>query len=398
MNPAPDSSNTNKKRSTGAKKKRSAVGSAIRALGRGLSHAGKAIHTKPVRPTPGGSPGIEQYLHNDTKEVPFKITTVDYGRDFHDARSDVSLEQALNSPRKEGQRVRWINIDGLNPHVIDVVCKHFGVHTLVAEDTLSIHMRPKIEVFKDYLQIVARQHYHKQNELKNEQVSIFLFKDTLLSFQEHAGDVFDPIRKRLMNHDSRFRSNQADYLCYALLDSIVDHLFPIQESYTNDLEELEDRILEAPTAECQQSLFSMKHDLSRQRRALWALREVIDGLYRTESPLIGHDLKPFLRDVQDHTIQLIDLISNARDTAASLGDLYQTSVSNKMNEIMKVLTLMSSFFIPMTFLAGVYGMNFKYIPELDWKYSYATFWLICLISCTSLLIFFRRKGWIGQRR
>jgi magnesium transporter len=259
-------------------------------------------------------------------------------------------------------------------------------------------MRPKFEAFEDYLQIVVRQVYLDHNELKNEQVSFFLFKDTLLSFQEHAGDVFAPVRKRLANPDARFRSNQADYLCYALLDSIVDHLFPIQESYTNALEDLEDSILQAPTAQCQQSLFSMKHDLSRQRRALWALREVIDGLYRTESPLIEPDLKPFLRDVQDHTIQLIDLISNARDTAASLGDLYQTSVSNKMNEIMKVLTLMSSFFIPMTFLAGVYGMNFKYIPELDWKYSYATFWLICLICSTSLFIFFRRKGWIGKSR
>ena len=374
------------------------MGSAIRALGRGLSHAGKAIHTKPVRPSPGGSPGIEQYLHNDTKEVPFTITIVDYGEDFHDTDSGASLEQALNAPRKEGQRVRWINIDGLNPHVIDEVCKHFGVHTLQAEDILSTHMRPKLEVFKDYLQIVVRQHYHDQNVLKNEQVSIFLLKDTLLSFQEHAGDVFNPIRRRLTNPEARFRFSDADYLCYALLDCIVDHLFPIQEGYTNALEDLEDSILKSPTTECQQSLFSIKHDLSRQRRALWALREVIDGLYRTDSALIEDDLKPFLRDVQDHAIQLIDLISNARDTAASLGDLYQTSVSNRMNEIMKVLTLMSSFFIPMAFLASVYGMNFKYIPEFDWKYSYATFWLICFISCTCLFIFFRRKGWIGSNR
>lgn len=348
---------------------------------------------------PGASPGIESYLKKEeAKNIPVQITTIDYGPDFHKTLNYDSVKEALAEPRREGQLVRWINIDGLNPQVVADVCQHFGIHTLAAEDVLNTFQRPKLEVFGDYLQIVVRQVHLSTDRLKNEQVSFFLFQDTLISFQEEPGDVFNPVRRRFDNPKARFRTNQADYLCYALLDSIVDHLFPLLEGYGTALEELEETICNNPSPVCQQQLFSMKRDLSLQRRALWPLREVIDHLHHDESGLIQEHLKTYFRDVQDHSMQVLDLLETYRETASSLNDLYQSSVSNKMNEIMKVLTIMASFFIPITFIAGVYGMNFENIPELHWKYSYFVFWGICISASIGLFIFFRRNGWIGKSR
>ncbi|MGJ8638880.1 MAG: magnesium/cobalt transporter CorA [Opitutaceae bacterium] len=350
----------------------------------------------PHQPAPGTSPGIEHYLDKAGTDIPVRITSVDYGADFHATTNHETIDAALAAPRRDSQKVRWINVDGLNPKVVDQVCKHFGVHTLAAEDVLNTYQRPKLEVFDDHMQIIARQIQVQDNKLKNEQVAFFLFKDTLISFQEEPGDVFDPVRRRIENTKGRFRSQNADYLFYALIDCVVDHLFPLLEGYGAALEELEEEITMKPSPSCQQKLFAMKRDLSLQRRILWPLREVIDGLYRDESDLIDDSLKTFYRDVQDHTMQVIDLLETYRDTASGLNDLYQSSVGNKMNEIMKVLTIMASFFIPTTFVAGVYGMNFEYIPELQWRYSYFVFWGICLSMTGGLAIYFWRKGWIGK--
>jgi magnesium transporter len=348
------------------------------------------------KPAPGTAPGIEHYLEKANADQPVRITTIDYGVDFHDTTEYATIDEALDAPRKADQRVRWINIDGLNPLVVDRVCKHFGVHTLAAEDVLNTYQRPKLEVFSDHVLVIARQIQVQDRKLKNEQIAFFLFKDTLISFQEEPGDVFNPVRKRIHNPKGRFRSLQSDYLFYTLLDCIVDHLFPLLEGYGAALEDLEEEITMNPSPACQQKLFSMKRDLSLQRRTLWPLREMIDAIYRDESGLIDESLKTFYRDVQDHTMQVIDLLETYRDTASGLNDLYQSSVGNKMNEIMKVLTIMASFFIPITFVAGVYGMNFAYIPELQWKYSYFVFWGICLSMSSALAFYFWRKGWIGR--
>ncbi len=350
------------------------------------------------KPAPGTAPGIEHYLDKAEADVPVRITAIDYGADFNETTAYDTIDDALNAPRKEGQKVRWLNIDGLNPKIVDRVCKHFGVHILSAEDVLNTYQRPKLEIFADHIQIILRQIQVQDMKLKNEQIAFFLFKDTLISFQEQMGDVFDPVRKRLENPKGRFRGQQADYLFYTLIDCIVDHLFPLLEGYGAALEDLEEEISQRPTPACQQKLFSMKRDLSLQRRTLWPLRELIDGLYRDESDLIDDSLKTFYRDVQDHTMQVIDLLETYRETASGLNDLYQSSVGNKMNEIMKVLTIMASFFIPITFVAGVYGMNFAYIPELEWHYSYFIFWGICLSMTSGLAIYFWRKGWIGGNK
>lgn len=378
-------------------KRSNQIASMVLGAGRSVFNAVVPAHTGLETSAPGAAPGIEHYLQRaEHLNISTRITAIDYGSDFHTTQEYADIASALAAPRREGQLVRWLNIDGLNPKTVDAVCRHYGIHTLSAEDALNTYQRPKIESFDRYLQLVVRQIEARDSKLTNEQITFFLLDDTLISFQQEAGDVFEPVRKRLENVKGRFRSYKADYLLYALLDSIVDHLFPLLENYGVALEALEEEISENPSPACQSKLFAMKRDLSQQRRILWPLREIVDGLYRDESGLIHEELKTFYRDVQDHTMQVIDLLETYRDTAAGLSDLYQSSVGNKMNEIMKMLTIMASFFIPITFLAGVYGMNFEYIPELAWRQSYPVFWGICISVSIGLAIYFKRKGWIGR--
>jgi magnesium transporter len=365
-------------------------------IGRGIFQPLSGPPAAAPRAEPGAAPGIEQYLKAEDSSVAVSISIIDYGEGYTNQQGFGTIEDALNHPKPEKPHVRWININGLKPSTVDSVCKQFGFHTLSAEDVINTHQRPKLEVFDDHYFVVARQIQLIGERLKNEQISFFLTKDTLISFQEVEGDVFDPVRRRLENKAGRFRLYQTDYLFYALLDSIVDHLFPLLEGYGVALEDLEYEILQNPNPETQQRLFALKRDLSLLRRALWPIREVVDQLYRDESNIIHNDLKSFYRDVQDNSIQIIDLLETCRETASSLSDLYQSAVGNKMNETMKVLTIMASFFIPITFVAGVYGMNFEYIPELSWKYSYAVFWGVCLSVTGGLAIYFWRKGWIGK--
>lgn len=372
-----------------------AITSSILVVGKSVFKPISRSSESPHVAEPGTAPGIEQYIKKEDPTIRIRISVIDYGEFGHETHTFSDIEAALALPKKETPHVRWINIDGLRPSTIDQVGKHFGLHTLSAEDVINTYQRPKVETFESHLFIIARQLQLADDKLKNEQVSFFLFSDTLISFQEVEGDVFDPVRKRLENKTSRFRTYQADYLFYALLDSIVDHIFPILEAYGAALEELEFEILEDPTTSSQQKLFSMKRDLSLQRRVLWPIRELVDHLHRDESAFIHPDLKTFYRDIQDNVMQVIDLLETYRDTASGLSDLYQSSVGNKMNEIMKLLTIMASFFIPITFLAGVYGMNFEHIPELEWKYSYPVFWSLCLSATAGLAVFFWRKGWIG---
>ena len=260
-------------------------------LGRGIFQPFSNT-TAAVKPAePGAAPGIEQYLKTEDPDVTVSISIVDYGTGYTEKSDFDNIEDALNHPKPEKPHVRWINIDGLKPSTVDAVCKRFGFHTLSAEDVLNTHQRPKLEVFEDHYFVVARQIQLVSERLKNEQISFFLTKDTLISFQEIEGDVFDPVRRRLENKTGRFRLYQTDYLFYALIDSIVDHLFPLLEGYGAALEELEFGILEDPSPETQQELFALKRDLSLQRRALWPIREVVDQLYRDESGIIHEDLR-----------------------------------------------------------------------------------------------------------
>lgn len=349
--------------------------------------------------TPGSAPGIESIA--GVNEAPtagtVRIQCTDYGPDQVETREVTDLAALFAQPRAPWCRVRWLNIDGLHPHVVNQLRQEFKFHTLAAEDVLRVPQRPKLEPYDGHLFIVARMFTLAEQALTTEQVSFFLFENTLLTFQERTGDVWDPIRQRLQKTGSRLRTFDASYLLYALLEAVVDHCFPILEQYGDQLEELELEITNHPTPQVQRRLHCLKRELAALRRVIWPLREVLNALQRDETEGIPPSVKTYLRDVADHTIQVMDLVDSCREMAAGLNDLYMSAMSNRMNEVMKVLTIMASFFIPITFVAGVYGMNFDMLPELHWKYSYVVFWLICLTITASLAIFFVRKGWIGRK-
>jgi len=348
---------------------------------------------------PGAMPGIES-MANVNEPPPagtVRIRVTDYGPDRVETREVPDLAAFLKEPRPEGCRVRWLNVDGLHPYVVNLLRARYGFHTLAAEDVLRVPQRPKLETYEGHLFIVARMMMFAGERLHSEQVSFFLFQDTLITFQEAAGDVWDPIRQRLQKPGSRLRTLGPSYLLYALLDAVVDHCFPMLEHYGERLEALENEVLDNPTTRVQRRLHAIKRELALLRRVIWPMREVMNELHREETEEIAPEVKAYMRDVYDHAVQVMDIIESAREMAGGLNDLYMSAVSNRMNEVMKVLTIMASFFIPITFVAGVYGMNFEVLPELHWKYSYVAFWVICLSITVSLAVYFWRKGWLGGK-
>jgi len=355
----------------------------------------KSVGAPPIQL--GASPGIESVEGVDVPPDPGAVRV--YWCDFSEERiewSEGSADEFHANKRPAWARHRWVNIDGLHPYVINQMRQKFQFHTLAAEDVLRTSQRPKVELFDRYLFVVVRMMRLEGIELKQEQVSLFLFEKTIITFQELPGDVWGPIRERLNRGGARLRTYNISYLFYALLDAVVDHFFPILESYGTRLEELEEAVLSDPGPNIQQAIHSVKRELSILRRVMWPLREVADELQRTEMKLIDDETRTFLRDVYDHSLQIIEIVEMHREQAASLNDLYMSAVGNRMNEIMKVLTIMASFFIPITFVAGVYGMNFDHIPELGWHYSYFVFWGVCVSIVSGLGVFFWRRGWIGK--
>ena len=229
-----------------------------------------------------------------------------------------------------------------------------------------------------------------------EQVSLFLFDHDVITFQEKPEDVWQPIRLRIKADRARIRKSGAGYLTYVLLDAVVDHCFPVLEQYGDVLEDLEMATLEQPSPELLNRIHSVKRELALLRRIVWPMREVTDQLYREEGVRIEEETRPFLRDVYEHTIQIVEIIESYREMASGLTDLYMSAVSNRMNEVMKVLTVMASVFIPLTFVAGVYGINFKYMPELDVPWAYPAVWVCFVVMTAGMLLYFRHKGWIGR--
>ena len=359
--------------------------------------ATKKPSAQPKAP-PGSAPGIESMP--DVSKPPaageIRVRCVDYAPERIETVDVADLEMFLKQPRPEWSKVRWINVDGLHPWVVNQLREKFGFHTLAAEDVLRVPQRPKLENYDDNLFIVVRMLMLVDGRLKHEQVSLFFYNDLMITFQEVEGDVWDPIRQRLEKPTSRLRNNDSSYLLYALLDAVVDHCFPILEQYGDLLERMEDEIVASATSEVQRRIHQVKRELSLLRRVIWPMREVINTLQRNESEEISAYAKNYMRDVYDHSVQVMDVVETYREMVGGLNDLYMSAVSNRMNEIMKVLTIMASFFIPITFVAGVYGMNFEFIPELQWKYSYGVFWMICLSIIGGLTFYFYRRGWIGR--
>ena len=356
-----------------------------------LSGTGTRAHT------PGRAPGIESLLEEDTgaDTAPVHIHCIDYGPD-HLERFDVDdVDAFLARERPEGAEMRWISVVGLRPRMVDTFRRRFGFHTLASEDTLNIPQRPKLDDYGDHLYSVIRMlELTRDEQLDSQQVSIFCKPGLVVSFHERDSVVWEPIVERICKPESRFRQLGASYLLYALLDAVVDYCFPILEHFAEEMEELESLALVDDDEDILGRLYAIKRELVALRRLVWPMREIAEALRRSESPIVSEQVRDFSRDLLDHCLQLIDIVESLRESTSSLTDLHLSIVSNRMNEVMKVLTVMASLFIPVTFFAGVYGMNFKYFPELDWRWAYPTFWGICLAITIALLIYFRRKKWI----
>ena len=300
-------------------------------------------------------------------------------------------------PFRDKPTVTWINIDGVDRvDVIEKLGKHFNLHPLALEDIVNTGQRPKMEDFLDYILLVLKMLYHdeKEGEFKAEQISLILGPNWVISFQENAGDVFDPIRERIRSDKGRIRKMGADYLVYALMDAIVDNYFIILEKIGENIEEIEDNLVTNPAPETLQALHNLKRQMIFLRKSVWPLREVISRLERWESQLVNKSTDIYLRDLYDHTIQVIDAIETFRDMLSGMLDIYLSSVSNRMNEVMKVLTIIATIFIPLTFVAGLYGMNFKFMPELEWPWGYPFVLLVMFAIGILMVIYFRKKKWV----
>jgi magnesium Mg(2+) and cobalt Co(2+) transport protein (corA) len=340
------------------------------------------------------APGTLIHVGEERTEKP-KITIIDYDRDNYKERVVENVEECF--PFKDYPTISWINIDGIHQvDIIEKLGKHFGLHPLVMEDIVHTSQRPKMEDYDNYIYVVLKMLWFPDDDtdVKAEQVSIILGHNFVLSFQELEGDTFNSVRERLRNSKGRIRTMGADYLAYALLDSIVDNYFIIIERFGEIIEDLENKLIENPSPETLQNIHDLKKEMIYLRKSVWPLREVINGLERTESPLFQDTTFVFLKDVYDHTIQVAETVETYRDILSGILDVYLSSVSNKMNEVMKILTIIATIFIPLTFLAGMYGMNFSYMPELGWKWGYPAVWTINIAIFLSMYIYFRKKNWL----
>ncbi len=324
-----------------------------------------------------------------------KITIINYDEARFQEKEVKKAEECF--PFKDKPTVTWVNIDGIhNSEIIGKIGAHFNLHSLVLEDIVNIGQRPKMEDFEGYIFIVSKMLCYDEEvrETKIEQVSLILGSNVVISFQEKEGDVFNPVRERIRNAKGRIRKMGADYLIYALIDAIVDNYFLILEKIGESVEFAEEELINNPSPQTLQTIHNLKREAIFLRKSVWPLREVISGLQRTESPLIHKSTGVFLRDVYDHTIQVIDTVETLRDMVSGMLDIYLSSISNKMNEIMKVLTIIATIFIPLTFIVGVYGMNFKYMPELGWRFGYVLIWGIIAAIGILMVLYFKRKKWL----
>ncbi len=323
------------------------------------------------------------------------ISVIDYDETQFEEREAKAIEEVF--PFKDKPTVAWINIDGVyQADVIERVGKHFNIHPLVLEDIANTAQRPKMEDFGDYIFVVLKMLCHdtKTDEVRTEQVSLILGPRFVISFQEVEGDVFSPIRDRIRKAKGRIRKMGADYLAYALIDAVVDNYFLILERFGERIEGMEGELVTNPAPETLQKIHILKRELIFLRRSVWPLRETISGLQRGESSLIADSTEIYLRDVYDHTIQVIDTVESLRDMASGMLDTYLSSISNRMNEVMKVLTIIATIFIPITFIAGIYGMNFAFMPELGWRGAYFVVLGVMAGVSLAMLIYFRRKRWL----
>ena len=342
----------------------------------------------------GLKPGSLIHIGEEVMKEP-KITVMNYNADHFEEKKLKTIAECCHY--KEKTMLTWINVDGIShANFIEQIGQSFDIHPLTLENIMNTAQRPKIEYFPNYIYVALKMlDWDKtKHEIKLEHISLILTDHIVISFQEKEGDVFDPIRQRIRKIQGSIRKAGPDYLFYALLDTIVDHYFLVLEKIGEKTEYLEEHLVNEPEPTQLQMIHHYKRNLIFLRNAVWPLREIISKLERDETKYIQKNTKIFLRDVYDHTIQVIETIEVLRDMISGLLDVYLSSVSNKMNEVMKVLTIIATIFIPLTFIAGIYGMNFKYMPELSWKWAYPFIITIMFLIGIAMFFFFKKKKWL----
>jgi len=320
------------------------------------------------------------------------IRVMDYGPEACSIRRPATIEDTF--PLRDSPTTSWIDIEGLHDtELLNTFGAHFGLHPLVLEDILNTHQRPKLEEYDNYIYVVLRMLAVGEGEsLHSEQVSIIIGKNFVVTFQEIPGDVFDPVRRRIEKGGGRSRRMGPDYLTYALMDAIVDNYFSLLERMADRIEEAEQRI-DKPQPEHIAKIHDLRREMVYLRRNIWPLREVAASLERTESDIVRDETRLYFRDLHDHVVQVIESLENFREALSSLQDLYVSIIGIRTNEVIRVLTIISTIFVPLTFLSGVYGMNFDILPELHWQHGYLYFWIASVALVIVLIGFLRRRGW-----
>jgi|TARA_R100000479_G_scaffold70100_3_gene33809 magnesium transporter len=340
------------------------------------------------------APGTVTYT-GKKENIATKVEIIDYSKDHYNREDSGNIEDAFGFETSEN--ITWININGLNnTKEIERLGEYYNLHPLIQEDIVTTNQRPKMDEYEEYLFIVFKMlHYSDDGEFFNEHVSMVVGKDYVTTFQEADGDVWDGLRDRIENAKGRVRNKGADYLMFALLDAVVDNYFSVIETLSAKIEYIEDQLFEDKVEEdITQDIQVLKKEILRIRRAVVPLREVINRLEKTDTALIEVRTQNYIRDLYDHIIQVSESVDIYREMIWGLMDMYMTTISNKMNEVMKVLTIMASIFIPLTFMAGIYGMNFEHMPELHLRYGYYYLWAAMILVFFGLLWYFKRKKWL----
>ena len=348
---------------------------------------------KPVH-SPGAPPGV--LTHTGVRKVErVRLRLLEYDAEHLKELEPSSVQEALAA--RDESLVGWLNVDGLHePEVLRELRDHFGLHLLAMEDVASVGQRAKLDEYEDniFLSLPVLSFHKPTMTVEVEQLSLVLGPGWVLTFQEGAGEVLEPVRERLKAAQGKIRGRGSDYLAYALTDAVVDRYFGILEQLGDAAEELEGRVLENPTPETLLGVNHLKRELLVLRKTVWPLREALGAFARTESDLVSESTQVFVRDVHDHIIQIIDTVETLRDLASGISDLYLSGVGQRTNEVMKVLTVMASIFIPLTFVAGVYGMNFEFMPELGIRWAYPVLLVLMVTLGVSMLVYFRKRKWI----
>ena len=342
-----------------------------------------------------GLPSGTLVYTGEKRDEQVKIHVIDFDEANFQEIELVSVDACI--PYRDKPTVTWINVDGVhNVPLLEKIGDCFGLHRLVMEDIMNTDQRPKMEDYGEYLYIVFKMlSSGGGGETITEQISLILGANFVISFQEGVeGDVFNLIRERIRNSKGRIRKMGADYLAYSLLDAVVDNYFVILEKFGDKIESIETELIGKPTQMTVQRIYQLKREMIFLHNAVWPLREVVSGIGKNESSLVKESTAPYLRDVYDHVIHIIDSVDIYREMLSSMLDMYLSSVSNRLNEVMKVLTVISLIFMPITFIAGVYGMNFKYMPELEWHWGYPAALLVMFAISLLMVFYFKRKKWL----